>query len=61
MFITGPPLLTALVKISFISVGSAVAYNGRGEVQGSNPIVNIAFFRDKICTTVTHVVMLEEL
>jgi hypothetical protein len=46
-----PPLLTALIEISFCSVGKAVSYNAR--VPGSNSIGNIAFFGGKTCSTAT--------
>jgi len=41
-----PPLLTALVEISFSSVGRAMAYNARG--------LEIAFFGGKTCSIVTN-------
>ena len=43
-----------LVEISFSSVGKVVAYDMRS--LGIEPIEDedIAFFRDKICSTVTH-------
>ena len=49
-----PPLLTVLAEISCSSVVRAVAYNAK--VPGFNPIGDIAFFGDKICSTVTRIV-----
>ena len=52
-----PPLLTVLVEISFSSVGGEAVYNERG--QGSNPIKDIVFFGDKICSTVCYNIKLK--